>query len=81
MIRAREKSRLLKAHRKERPGPQQRNKPFGHVHVVRVPQSLIIAAQNSGSELTQAAYPDLAQISNENKITENIQQLCGSEIV
>ncbi|XP_052224591.1 uncharacterized protein LOC127840150 [Dreissena polymorpha] len=80
MIRAREKSRLLKAHRKERPGPQQRNKPPGHVHVVRVPQSLIMAAQNSGSELTQAAYPEHAHISNENKIMENIQQLRGSEI-
>ncbi|KAH3792458.1 hypothetical protein DPMN_145955 [Dreissena polymorpha] len=80
MIRAREKSRLLKAHRNDRPGPQKHKMPPGHVHAVRVPQSLIMAAQNTGSKLTQAAYQDLVQKSNENKITEYIQQWRGSEI-
>lgn len=53
MIRAREKSRLkLKAHQKERSNdrPKKNNSSVnGHLHSIRLPQSLIMAAQMAGA--------------------------------
>ena len=50
MIRARERSRLrLQAHRKERQDTRQNRQNHAHVHSIRLPQSLVMAAQMAGA--------------------------------
>ena len=60
MIRAREKSRLKrKAHNKERSTTRDRNAVptvNGHLHAIRLPQSLIMAAQMAGAAETDSIY-------------------------
>ncbi|KAL4219080.1 hypothetical protein ACF0H5_021663 [Mactra antiquata] len=61
MIRAREKSRLrLQAHQKERNANRQRRGQNGHIHSLRLPQSLIMAANMAGAtESNDKSFNDL----------------------
>lgn len=75
MIRAREKSRLKrKAHNKDRSTARERNTTStinGHLHAIRLPHSLIMAAQMAGAAEAETGYdvqfPTATLRSNVNK--------------
>ena len=67
MIRIREQSKLkLKAHQKE--GPKSKSKETGHVHAIRIPQTLVMAAQIAGAREIKSELDEETERSEENEI-------------
>ena len=84
MIRVREKSRLkLKAHQKEGQ-PKSKSNEKGHVHAIRIPQTLVMAAQIAGAKEIKSELGEDIERTEDNEIeivqNENIPQRTGHVI-
>ena len=77
MIRIREQSKLkLKAHQKE--GLKSKPQETGHVHAIRIPQTLVLAAQIAGAKETKDETADETQANEIDAVeNENTSQRMG----